>query len=210
MKNSLLLFLIICCTFFIYSSNSAYSQFSCPSGYSSVELPMNINGCPYNIQICYKCGIGPTPAIIEIKGWYQLSSPPCYQSWTFHQVSNYIFNYLSSFQTISTYLCTGLIAPPCPDQSTAIEFRTWVCWNITKINYLNETIYLYSPCDTDNYCSEIYTYCWDSLLGDYVKTHIYGPELNGTINCTLEPEEVELPRDFNQPSDCFIYPSGCN
>jgi hypothetical protein len=197
--------------FFFIVGTSELKASACPNGFTPRTVQMNINGCTYEVNICVKCQTGIAPAEIQIRDFSHIVlSPECEQTWTIYQVLDYIANQLSTYSFIYAYLCTPLTAPPCPAQSDIHIFRHWVCWNIEVVYYFGKYHIKHTPCDYDNYCEERYKYCYDPIANQNVKTRVYGPALVGSINCTLEASEVEIPDQIDQPTDCYIYHTPCN
>ncbi len=184
---------------------------ACKTGFTPRTVNMTINGCLYEVNICVKCATGPAPAEIYLRDFSHIVlTPECEQTWTIQQVLDYISQQISTYNWINTYLCDFMTAPPCPNLSEKYKFYHWVCWNIEKIYYSDQTHIIYRACDYDNYCEEEFRYCYDPILRTNVKTRVSGPTLVGSINCTLEGHEVEVPEYYNYPSDCFIYHTPCN
>jgi len=185
----------------------------CQTGYTPRTLNIEVNGCTYQVNVCVKCVTGPTPGEIKIRDITQIvTEPACEQEWSFQEVLNYINNHISTFDFMNTYLCLSITAPPCPGQSNVYTFYHWVCYNIELISYFGEDHIVYRPCDYDNYCVESFTYCFQSIPppGYFSKTRVSGPTMVGSVNCTLEAWEVDIPDEYNTTTECYIYHTLCN
>lgn len=184
----------------------------CNTGFTPVEVFMFVNGCEYQIDLCVKCSTGPVPYEAEIMIWgikQKITEPNCIQSWSFQDVLTYINNHISTFDFIRSYLCINVTAPPCPGQSEVYTFHRPLCMNIELISYFGDDYISYRPCG-ENFCIESYTYCFDVSTGNFIPTRIGDPTLTGPVNCFTEANEIEVPEEYNQPTECFIYHSPCN
>ncbi len=190
------------------SINEAKSQ-SCPTNYSSTVKVLNINGCDYEVHICFKCGLSTAYSDVRVYGFTRLD-PNCNQTWTTDQVLEYIWDYLVSDEFINFVLedC-NIDLPPCdvpfmPDfYITRIED---VCWYKTNIGGL---IYYY-PCYWEQvYCETIWKLCVDQN-GQIRLDPYYGPAISGNVgnSCpsSIEPSEPAP----NQQTGCFNVKTLCS
>lgn len=208
MRNIFFLLAVAITAFFVFQGQ-AIAQ--CPDGYTPRTVYMTINGCPYQVDLCVSCSVGPVPSSVSVIGLLQIpQTPPCVQTWTFQQVLQEVESQVSTWDYMYTYLCDPMTAPPCPNQAYN-SMNHWVCWKIQCIEYLGEITLYYVACDYDNYCEETYSWCWqaDEHGGHYVRTS-YEHHMVGSINCTLEGWQIHVPTVPGTESECYIYHTPCN
>jgi len=193
---------------FALTSNEAKAQ--CPSGYTYYELPMNINGCDYIIQVCVQCGTGPVPAKISLIGIIFKLEPACVQQWSFDQVTAFVRNTINAPHFVYNTFCQQywqipncITLPP-----KEVHYTEPICWNITKVSYFGQDALSYSPCD-DSYCKSVYEICFNPITQQYEQTFI-SLEIMGDVTCTLGIEEIDIPIEYNEPTECFVYPTLCD
>jgi len=193
---------------FALTSNETKAQ--CPSGYTYNEITMNVNGCDYIVQVCVLCGSGPTPTLLRLVGIMQITDPPCTQQWSFQMVANDIRNRISVPNFIQNNFCTqGWSVQPCSLGTKRIQYIEPICWNITKINHFGEDVLAYWPCDHNTYCLQDYDICFNELTQIYdITIHFWG--IIGEVDCILDHTQVNEPTKYNEPTECFIYPTPCN
>jgi hypothetical protein len=185
----------------------------CMTGFTPMSITIEVNGCDYQVNLCVKCylGSGPSAGEIMIRDITQiLSFPPCVQEWQFQYVLNYINNHISTYDFIQSNLCFSVNAPPCPEQSEVYTFYRPLCLNIERISHLGIDHIVYTPCD-DNTCIESFTYCFQAFPppATIIKTRTDGPTMTGPVNCFMEAT-IDIPDEYNQPTECYIYHSPCN
>jgi len=178
----------------------------CPSGYSSKTLTMTIAGCPWEVLICYKCDFA-VPSIVEIHGMMPIPQTPACTAVPLQQALDYARGQLGNYDYVRNELCNILtVMPPCPGKSDKITFNYFLCWKMKRILYFGEETIYYSICD-DAICKVEREYCHEAMNVNVTET-IVG--IDGTPDCGLEEELVDLPSEFDVWSDCFIYHTPCN
>ncbi|MEI6089228.1 MAG: hypothetical protein WCR42_02140 [bacterium] len=176
----------------------------CPENLDSMGETIIINGCPYVVEICYKCAVTSGTSIAKLGGWRKANN--CEQSWTTEEVLEAINQKLQDIDFIMENICPFVL--PCsffPLNQWNYEYIENMCWK--KTNEGNGFIY-YSECSGQSqYCYTQWRICWDELTSEPSKTLIYGPVLIGNNTCPLgpEPEDPEV----NETSDCFALSDGC-
>lgn len=212
MKKSIVVFILFVIAFVANPyQNKAFSQ--CDVGFTPRTVTIFVNGCVYEVYLCVKCAsisTGPLPTEVKIMGYDKLDLPYCIQTWDDEQVKSYIFNTCKTFSFIITNLCTNPLPegiPNCPQKSEVIRFWTFPCWFMEKVNYLGEDKIQYRSCDYDTYCYQEISYCYDN--GQIVQT-IEVQQMVGTVSCTLEAFEVDVPTEYDTPTECYIYHTQCN
>jgi len=197
--------------FLIFFAMEGEAIAQCKTGYTPMQINMNVNGCPYVVDLCIKCSVlGQLPGSVYVRGFMQIPMiPPCVQTLTAQQVLQYIETYVTSPEYYYTWLCQNQYGtPPCPDQSQPIEMSHWSCWKVEMIEYFGQQSLYYHICG-DAYCYEKFSWCYDSNLKKYNKTVIEGPTQIGTPSCTLEALQIILPTQVGQESPCFIMHNAC-
>jgi hypothetical protein len=162
MKQIQLLVSFLFIIFLVVTSSFTSSAQPCPPGWntSSFLTIVDLNGCQWQIDVCYKCGItGASPANVRITNIKPVPnnigcvSPD--KNWLANQISIIYFN----------TLCT---IPPCDEgcQSIIIEYPT--CFEWRAYGTYENGVYSY----TNPYqapCSSVNTYCQieDRVCRDY-------------------------------------------
>jgi hypothetical protein len=167
---------------------------------------MMIGGCPWEIEICYKCGLT-YPGEVYILGVSPIPQfpTPCIAV-TGQEALDYAYSQLANYDYIRNEICQMLPAmPPCPQQSQTIRVYHSFCWKMTKIIYFGHETIRFSTCE-GNSCIEDITYCHNGLT--IVKSST--GYMTGPPDCALEEYMVTVPTVVGQSSDCFIYHTPCN
>lgn len=184
----------------------------CPTGFTPIQINMDVNGCPYIVDLCVMCSpLGQFPGSVTVTGFMQVNmTPPCVQSLNIKEVLQYIESHVTNPDFYYTWLCPSQYsAPPCPDQSEPIELLHYNCWEVELIEYLGAQLLYYRVCDDDAYCYEKISWCYDANNNKYNRTVLEGPTQFGTGSCTLEAWEIEVPEQVGQISECFIIHNSC-
>lgn len=203
-KNIFILLIALAMTLTV---NDLFGQ-SCPPGSSPRTINMNVNGCNYEIDICLTCPGGPVPGIVEIIDFKRLES--CNQTWHPGEVMSYITTMLQNPNYINTVLCATATFPPCSENNPVrLIFKENICWNVTKISYFGENYLIHRPCEDSPYCESSYVYCYDVQAGQVIKTALPHSILSGPINCTKTGDQIQLPVDYDVPSECYMYQTPC-
>lgn len=184
----------------------------CPAGFSKITRVIMVNGCPYEAEICIKCATGPAPGLAEVIGVTKLpTTPPCTTGLNQSEVTSFIMGMVGTYSFLQS-ICTSLPSnpPPCPDNSTRFTIKFPLCWSIEKIEYFEEDYLIYSDCTPGTYCEVTYSYCYDPVAGEIVKNIFSQTLFGGPVSCTKEGWEIQIPIDYDDPTDCYIYRSECN
>ncbi len=203
------IFLIMSIFMLITSVSSELKSQNCPSGFNSLFVNMNINGCDYEIEVCYACGTTAPYSALRVMGFVKLV-PTCSQSWNTDQVVDYIWDNLITKDFIDQILdsCTQEI-PPCDVPFSGdyyIERIEDICWYKTNIGGL---IYYY-PCYWEQvYCQTDWKIC-RLPNGEYRIDLYYGPTVSGNVE-TACPSSIEPPDPaLNQQTSCFNLKTLCS
>lgn len=177
-----------------------------------MQINMNINGCPYIVDLCIKCSpLGQLPGSVSVRGFMQIPlQPPCVQTFTAQQVLQYIELHVTSPDYYYTWICPDQYgAPPCPNQSQPIEILHWSCWQVEMIEYFGEQSLYFRVCNYDAYCCEKISWCYDANFNKYNRTVLEGPTQVGAPSCSLEAWANTVPTQVGQVSNCFIMHNAC-
>jgi len=201
----IILSIIVMLSFFILTNKT---MATCPDGLRQRTNQIMINGCLYDVDICYKCLNVDGIARVMVNGITKVD-PNCNQSWNWNQVIQGVFNVVFGPNYIRDHVCTDL--PPCaipPNPPTGIPqwFSRPVCWFKLKIN--PSTIKVF-PCDGTSHCIEKWLICWDTQLGIEQRTRTEGPVLDFPSTCPIGPEPPD-PVNVGELSECFTVSTPCN
>ena len=183
------------------------AEAQCKSGYTYKKVTMTIGGCPWEIEICYKCGLT-YPGEVYLIGATPIKNPPCVAV-TLQEALDYAYGQLGNYDYIINILCTNTpyLVPPCPTQSQKLILNYNYCWKMKKIMYHGVETIRFLPCGT-GYCTEEITFCFDVLTQSIIKTTY--SFMTEPPYCSLEENEVEIPDNVGDESNCFLYHSPCN
>lgn len=201
MKNIISLIIL---TFALLIASNVESKGQCPTGYTQQIITINMGGCLYDVNVCYKC---PSPTshfpdaeVIVVDMVKQPTNPPCNNGWTTEQELSYARNYFNTGQFIWYFACLWAEIPPCPTPSS-IDFH--VLWpNCWKQDY---TIWNSIPTTGMFSCGDSYCRTWTS----------YCKEINGDLTPFYQNNQPEGPAPtcppFNQVTfgQCFSIPNPC-
>ncbi len=193
----------------IASSNFELKSQVCPTGFTPKFKILNINGCDYEVEICYKCDVTGPYNSLRVVGITKLV-PACVQTWSIDQITNYIWDYLLSKDFIDELFdeCDNLI-PPCDVPFTVdyyIERIEDICWYKKNVGGLIH----YYPCYSGQvYCQTIWKIC-RLPNNEYRKDLYYGPSVSGNINTVCPSSTVPADPALNQQTDCFNIPTLCS
>lgn len=191
---------------------------ACPSGYTSKTINMNVGGCIYEFDICYKCSpLGQGATKVEFGSWPTLINPGCTPTIPFSDVIDYIISQIQTPSFIFSELCTfNPNVPPCngPPPPYLITFNIPQCWQAEVIMYFgNKTVY-FSPCSEDM-CEATYTICKDGSGNNLIT--LVPPAIGSTPSChgtepTFPfPDPTDLVNEpLNIPTPCYIYHTPCD
>lgn len=183
------------------------AEAQCKQGFTYKKDTMMIAGCPWVVEICFKCGLS-YPGEVELIGLHPIpQSPPCVVV-PLQQAAAYAYGQLANPSYIYNILCPHLPAiPPCPFQSQKLIISYQLCWKMKKIFYFGEEIYQFLPCGTGS-CKEEITFCYNA--GTLTFEKVSNLFLEVPPDCSLEEDEIDLPVNVGDESNCFLYHSPCN
>ncbi len=210
--NKIAIIAILLISFFGMNLEEGKGQ--CPTGFTPTSVTINIHGCDYIVDLCYRCSImGGIPGTVQTIGFMRVpTSPPCIPSPAIsaQQALQFIETYVQSAAFYNTYLCTPTITvPPCPAQSRQLEYFYHNCWKAELISYFGVESLYYHVCEPEVYCHEVYTLCYDAPNNTNRKTVVSLTQV-GTPSCTLSPAEVTMPTVVGQFSECFKLVTPCD
>jgi hypothetical protein len=178
----------------------------CPPYYNHVIDTVTISGgCSYEVDLCVLCAFS-YPGEIKINKVTALDSscsnqdPEIILKDIFTQLGNYPsfwFDYCGAF-------------PPCGMGTERIKIYKPYCWKLKRLNTVEDR-YEFLRC-SDDACIEIYDFCTDSngqthkVLVSSSSTIPPGVE----IPCHIEGEDLVLPKNAYEESECFILHTLCN
>ena len=177
----------------------------CLAGFTYKKDTLMIGGCPWEIELCFKCGLS-YPGEVKVNSATPIPQfPPCTPV-TLQQALDYAYSQLANYDYIINKLCkTYPSIPPCPQQSQAIRIHHNYCWKMTRIIYHGQETIRFTACPSDG-CYEDVTFCHDGTNINRISTGY----MTGPPTCGLEESMATVPTVVGQSSDCFIYHSPCN
>jgi hypothetical protein len=176
----------------------------CPTGFTFTNMTITINGCAYNVPVCYKCA--PTAldaAIIEPIIVATQIDPNCNQTWDMAQVIAAI-NVAVRERIYLSQLCE---VRPCnqPPKSKML-FRQYACWEYRRDT--NGNLHL-QACTNNAICETEYEVCFDGT--DFVWSVLTANWYNSSEpTCIFPTIPVWPPTPTNSSSGCFRMPSPCD
>jgi hypothetical protein len=204
MKNKIkILFLSI---FMLFAfGNYLISQLNCDPD-NSMFVPITINGCPYEVLLCFNCPPTGDYSSVRVQGWGKTA--PCNQTLTDNEVYSLIWDIVMEPEFLRTLIhdCLNQI-PPCEliFENYYLEKFEWICWE--KWNHGGRVFFI--PCENAPYCKTIYEICYDSMLDKYITTLNYGPQTFGDPDEDCPSFIVAPDPPFNQHSSCFQFETSC-
>jgi hypothetical protein len=207
MKKILVMMVFVFAMMFV-GVNEAKATADCPEGFNSTSRTFTVNGCDYEILVCYNCETDLTVDQRSIRLWGIRKLDDCPQSWDINQVHEDLTLKIMTNAFLYEICPLDPKIKPCEDPGP--EYYTFVlyqtnCWY--KFNDYGEVWYLPCP-EGDNYCVTQYKVCYDPNLQEYVYTIIYGPFLSTYYDCPegAEPDDPAL----GEETDCFAISNKCN
>lgn len=181
------------------------SKATCANGYSQIGYTiLNINGCDYNVDICYKCGIV-NPGDVHLMGFSKVD-PNCVQTKTEAEVWTLIVDRVINPNFIFSVLCPITSIPPCDIYDGGVFFTVTVdrCWQKQWINGVLWTV----PCDTGmNLCYYTIKWCFNYQTLSFERKITQGPEISTQYEC---PTGIPVNPPYGQTSVCFSLPTLCD
>ncbi|MCB0703565.1 MAG: hypothetical protein KDC55_12735 [Ignavibacteriae bacterium] len=186
----------------------------CPTGYSTKTINMNVGGCIYEFEICYKCSpLGAGATKVQLGTTPTLITPGCVPTVPFNQVIDYILSQIQTPAFLFSEICIfNPNIPPCdgPPPPYLVTFYLPQCWQAEVIYYFGSNTIYFSPCSED-YCETTYSICVDGS-GNKIMTALL-PSIGSTPSCSGQ----EPPIPFINPSypphtktPCYIYHTPCD
>ncbi|MFY8161801.1 MAG: hypothetical protein ACOVNU_10765 [Candidatus Kapaibacteriota bacterium] len=201
-SKKVLLFAILLISLFGFNLNKSEAQ--CPTGWSFQNFIININGCNYSVNVCYKCA----PTALDATEFDILSpldpiNPSCTQTWTEDQVINYAYNQVRQ----RIYLTSLCEARPC-DQTpkSRIKFVQYACWEYYRDS--NGNLHL-QACVNDAKCEVEYEVCNN---GSALEWTIFSTNwvASTTPTCSYPNSTIPIPQDNNTSSGCYRISTPCD
>ncbi len=181
-----------------------FSQPPCP--YNMVQKTFNIGGCVYDVNLCVNCN--PFNNMVEVKVWgFNKLDPNCDNGLTSTQVLAEIKEQVNRAEVLKNLCTEGFM--PC-DGSMGYSYfyiAIPICW--FKYN-INGNIY-YNICySSQDFCIEIWKWCYDNNTGQYQRELDREAYQNGSWEerCS-NPEPLVDPLPGEQ-SSCFYLNTDCN
>ncbi|MFY8161371.1 MAG: hypothetical protein ACOVNU_08565 [Candidatus Kapaibacteriota bacterium] len=199
----------------VFGMNLEEGKGQCPPGYSSVTKTYWVNGCEFQVDLCYTCPISggdnwiilsPTNPIRKVNTSCA-TSPTLTTQQVIEQLMQNIGTPNEFEQLCELQPCDG--TPPIPPKNTRIKQP--ICWKVKKISLPNNQLQIvYEPCDDEAYCLTVYERCIDlvsnppRILSNVTYT-IYGnPECEFV---EYDPINTIGP---GQTSSCFRVVTNCD
>lgn len=208
MKNKIkILFLSI---FMLFAMNlNVYSSDPCPTSSHMITKPIFINGCVYDVVICYSCP--PTGPQNTLQIWsFSKQNIHCTQTFSTDQVLGAIWDIIMSqsfLEELFEYCWDQDPIPPCDvpfTQDHYIQRIEYICWE--KWNEAGR-IYYYPCYDASVFCQTIWKVC---IRDGTIEFHpYYGPVVNGDIEEICPSDNEPADPGINQQTNCFSLKSLC-
>jgi hypothetical protein len=197
--------IVIMFSFFILTNNT---MATCPPAFSQYTAQITINGCLYNVEICYTCVVTNPPIRVMVNA-IQKVDPNCQQLWDINQVTEAIWNIVNDANFVSTNLCSST-PPPCtiPISGLDEEYVEYKCWHKLRIS---PTAIRYEKCPGSDSCVTKYKICWDPINHILVENLVSGPSW-GRITppqCPFPEPEPADPINVGEYSACFTIKTSC-
>ena len=194
MKRNLLIVIAL-----IISCYSAKLFAACPTGYVETYIQVTINGCLYNVHLCYNCTPGPSlNSSLRVFGFAPVN-PNCDPNYDPNYILQSIYDNIYTPQFFSS-LCQSI--PPCIN-SEGVDITYWYekCWMKTWI----AGQMWYFPCDEGScHCLKIVTVCYNVLTRqwDIIRTVEGFLSCNSGFDCPIPESSIpDPPQGYN--SACF-------
>ncbi|MBX7153985.1 MAG: hypothetical protein U0Y96_00270 [Candidatus Kapaibacterium sp.] len=178
--NLSIAFVLIFTCFQFYQN--VYAQ--CPPGWNYAVRPLVINGCTYNVSICYTCSpTGANPATVTVLNIDQNGCPPV-------DLEDVRLALIADYKNLCTVQpCGG----DCSLQmSLLIEMPS--CWQwYYNMNFINGEWHFYSwrvPCG-ERFCGTWYKVCYDQATGQVIKCQPW--QIIKTARGTACPNTAKIP-----------------
>lgn len=198
----------------MYLSTFTEMKSACPPGFSETFVQIWVDGCEYDLQVCFKCQAGSYTGEVNVFGFGLVyPDPPCTSSLTTPEIFEAICQQVYDYQFIKDNICNMTIPPCLPyDEGIWYSFFREICW---MKSLLPDGRIWYSTCNLSNtYCTEVYKICYDPTLPfpNIRKTLMHGPDISGQYveNCQGMTEPEEDPTIPGIYSTCFEVHTPCN
>lgn len=201
-KNSfsqkLLLFAILIISFFGMNLEEGKAQPPCQTGFTSITLPVTVDGCVYEVRICYKCSVVMgNPSEVYLYS-YRPVDPNCIQTKTDEEIMNLLT------EEALTKLALECRPKPC-DQLPKMRYivNQYACWK----RLADKTVV---ACETNAVCQSLYEACIDNQ--GTVRTKISSVwQFGFEPTCSWPPIPGRIPevQPGQTETDCFRLKTQC-
>lgn len=177
-----LLFAILIFSLFTITINKSEAQPPCPSGFTSGVFTTFVDGCWYQITICFKCSsVSNIPSELMLYS-YRPINPNCIQTKTDEEIM------ATLKQKAVTHFLSTCVPQPCGE--TPIFYfveNEYACWKRTGSN--NEIV---EPCSSSAICQTLKSVCIENgtpITTTYYSEWQYSSEPNcGSIVTKIESD----------------------
>ena len=202
-SKKVLLFAILIVSLFALTTNKSEAQ--CPAGWSFQNFTININGCMYSVNICYRC----SPTALDATEFNIVSTltpldPNCSQSWTRSQMIAEAYTIIGN-RIYLTQLCE---ARPCDEPpKSRMKFIYYSCWENYRDNNGNVHI---QACTSNAQCEVEYEVCRNG--SSLVWTFKSATYVGSTPTCNFPPpgRDIPIPENNNESSGCYRVDTPCD
>lgn len=149
-SHKILLIAILLISFFGMNLEEGKGQDPCQTGFTSIVLPVTVDGCVYEIRICYKCSVVMgNPSEVYLYS-YRPVDPNCIQTLTDEEIMNLLV------EEALIKLALECRPKPC-DQLPKMRYivNQYGCWK----RLADRTVV---ACETDAICQSLYEACVDN------------------------------------------------
>ncbi len=181
----------------------------CPGGDNQKIEDIWVNGCWYEVTICYQCAGTAPYGYINVSSFRKMD-PNCPQTWNTFQVLQGIYSQVYTGDFIKTKICLNENVAPCEPYDGGIfyHYNFEICWQ--KKLLADGTVFYY-PCSSGNtYCFAMFKICWDATIPGYRTTQLSPYDISGDYEgrCkgVLEPAH---PTEIGVPTACFEVQTPC-
>ena len=151
-SKKVLLFAILLISLFGFNLNKSEAQPPCPTGYTSGVFQTFVDGCWYEITLCYKCSaVSHIPSEVMLYSYRPLSLS-CVQTKTDAEIMELLR------QKGVTFFLSTCVPTPCGE--TPIFYfveNEYACWKRTGAN--NEIV---EPCSSNAICQTLKSACYNN------------------------------------------------
>ncbi|MGE5480654.1 MAG: hypothetical protein ACM3U1_09550 [Chloroflexota bacterium] len=218
--NKTFRFAAIVATFLFIASfwGANVAKAECLAGYTERTIPMVINGCQYEVTLCVKCSIGPTPSDVVVQpNEIRMISPVGCQTWNPNQVLNYVYSQVMTYDFIYSYLCPNpyITMSPCtdPEQNYKVTTNHWLCWRAYLTEYFGAFYTVIRPCNYYEKCVEEYYWCLNEqgqVERHTTRTYSVPSPITAATCYGQSAIDIEWPTAIGDTTDCWFADTPCN